>query len=103
MDSLSLPFICPSFMNSKHDPFEPLKTKTMEEGDFLLYCPAKTGQHWTWEIMSMLVAGKAEYIYSGKVGSWIDVNKLENVYSRFSRPRVLCTHLSLSRIPDNFR
>lgn len=75
----------------------------MQKGDYLLSCPMKTGQHWVWEIMSMLKAGSATYIQSEKETSWIDVESLDDIYKGYENPRVLCTHLGLSWLPKSFR
>ena len=103
VDCLKKPLLSPPSLNRSRDAYEEMKKQQMEEGDYLLVCPVKAGQHWTWEIMSMLIAGKAEYINSTKEFSWLDATPLDEIQKRYPKPRVLCTHVSLGWMPDSFR
>lgn len=76
---------------------------TMDEGDVLLCSPVKTGQNWNFEIISMLLQGKAEYQSIGKVLTWFDVRPLSEIHEQVPRPRVICTHLGLSWLPTSLR
>ena len=103
VDCLKVKFLSPAGLNKEHDPYEEMKRRQMEEGDYLLVCPIKAGQHWMWEIMSMLLSGKAEYIRTVKEFSWLEATALDDIHDKYAKPRVLCTHLALSWIPGSFR
>ena len=103
VDCLKHPLVCPGGLNKDHDPFEEMKKRQMEEGDYLLVRPMKTGQHWMWEIMNMLIAGKAQYVKTDKDFSWLEGTPLDAIQERYAKPRVLCSHLALSWLPEGFR
>lgn len=100
VDALRHPFLSPHLFNSDYDAFENLSHHTMEEGDYLLSCPMKTGQHWAFEIMSMLLAGEAKYVAHGKEASWFDIAPTEKLYKEHKKPRVLCTHITPGWLPE---
>ena len=103
IDDLERPCLLPVFMNREKDPIPDIKTMTMEEGDVLLCSPGKTGQHLNFEIISMLLAGKAEYSGIAKEATWIEIKPMSDIYSQVPQPRVMCTHLGLSWLPSTFR
>ena len=103
VDSLKHHFAYPTHWVKDHDPFLAMRELTMEKGDFLLCSPMKTGQHWMWEIMNMLLAGKAEHIKYIKESSWIDVASMDDINQQCEKPRVLCTHIPVGWLPDAFR
>ena len=80
-----------------------MTSTTMEEGDYLIVSPRKMGQHWMWEIMNMLLAGKAEYMNREKNNFFMDVLPMQKILKEYQPPRVLCTHMSVATIPGNFR
>lgn len=102
VDILRHPFASPGQFNTKCDAFESLTHLTMEEGDFLLSCPMKTGQHWVYEIMNMLLSGEAKYVAHGKEASWVDIAPMEKIYEEHKKPRVLCTHIAPGWLPGQF-
>lgn len=95
--------LSPAVLNRVADPFDSSSNKPMEKGDFLLCNPAKTGQHWVWEIMNMLKTGSAAYIKGEKEDSWLDVRSMEEIQEKHERPRVLCTHQALRWLPTHFK
>ena len=75
---------------------------TMEKGDYLLCSPVKTGQHWVYEIMRMLLAGEATYKGHGKESLWIDMMPINKIYEEHKKPRILCTHITPGWLPEKF-
>lgn len=100
---MPIPIMVPAYFNYDVDPLPELDTMTMDEGDVLLCSPAKTGQHWNFEIISMLLKGEAKYLTLGKESSWIDVRLLSDINRQVPQPRVICTHLPLTCVPRSFR
>ena len=103
VDCMRQPYNCTVNWNKDHDPFAELNQTTMEEGDYLIIAPMKMGQHWMWEIMNMLLAGKAEYVTKGKEKCFIDVLSIRKVLDGVKPPRVVCTHIPTGTLPVNFR
>ena len=103
IDDLPLPTFSPSFFNHDVDSLSELRTTTMDEGDILLCCPTKTGQHWNFEIISMLLKGRAEYSTICKETSWMDIHPISMITKQVTPPRVLCTHLAMGCLPTSLR
>lgn len=103
INCLKRPFLIPTTIGKTHDIYDAMKGKQLEEGDCLQVCPIKAGQHWTYEILTMLLNGKAQYTSVLKEESWIDKVPIEDLQEALPRPRVLCTHLALGWLPDGFR
>ena len=103
VDCMRQPYNCSVNWNKDHDPFVELNETTMEEGDYLIVSPRKTGQHWMWEIMNMLLAGKAEYITKGKEKCFVEVLSMQKILEECEHPRVLCTHIPTGTLPKTFR
>ena len=93
----------PVMTKPSKDPIPDIRSMTMEEGDVLLCSPGKSGQHLNFEIISMLLSGKAEYADIGKEATWVDIKPMSDIYSQVPRPRVICTHFGLSWLPTSFR
>lgn len=102
MDTFKCPIVSPKHLNANYDALGDLHHHTMEEGDFLLSCPVKTGQHWVYEIMSMLVAGEARYREDGKESQWMDIAPIDKIYEEHKKPRILCTHITPGWLPEKF-
>ncbi|XP_060599453.1 sulfotransferase 1B1-like, partial [Ruditapes philippinarum] len=66
--------------------------------DVFICAPAKSGTHWTWEIISMMIAGKAETIKRSKIENMLEAFPWE-VMENLPSPRVLNTHVHYSRLP----
>jgi len=80
-----------------------VKHLTIRDSDILLAGYPKTGAHWMYEIMYMLVTGKRETSKYGKdLGGFID--PLPNVIiDSLPSPRVLNTHFSYEELPDGIK
>ncbi|KAK3588695.1 hypothetical protein CHS0354_028905 [Potamilus streckersoni] len=66
--------------------------------DVFVCAPLKSGTHWTWEIVSMLLNGNAEIIPKSKMTLMLEAVPTEMIDGAPS-PRVLNSHLHLSRLP----
>lgn len=102
VDILKRPFLSPALFNGDYDAYKNLLDHTLEEGDYLMSSSMKTGQHWVYEIMCMLLAGKATYTAQGKEASWIDIVPIEQMYQEHEKPRVLSTHITPGWLPEGF-
>ncbi|XP_060063202.1 sulfotransferase 1B1-like [Ylistrum balloti] len=75
-----------------------IKNLKHKDGDVLLDTFPKTGTHWTFEIMHMLVTGKAEYYPEKTLALEFEpIEKLDNLES----PRVHTSHLFPQHIPQS--
>ncbi|KAL3886113.1 hypothetical protein ACJMK2_026162 [Sinanodonta woodiana] len=66
--------------------------------DVFVCAPLKSGTHWTWEIVSMILNGKAEIIHKSKNTQMLEAVPTETIDGAPS-PRVLNSHLNLYRLP----
>ncbi|KAK3588696.1 hypothetical protein CHS0354_028906 [Potamilus streckersoni] len=66
--------------------------------DVFVCASSKSGTHWTWEIVSMLLTGKAEIIPKSKVAHMLEA-MLTEIIDEIPSPRVLNSHLHLCRLP----
>ncbi|KAK3588699.1 hypothetical protein CHS0354_028910 [Potamilus streckersoni] len=66
--------------------------------DVFICAPVKSGTHWTWEIVSMLLNGKAETIPNSKGAQMLEATPTE-IIDEIPSPRVLNSHLHLCRLP----
>ena len=92
----------PALFNGDYDAYKNLLDHTLEEGDYLMSSSMKTGQHWVYEIMNMLLSGEAKYVAHGKEASWVDIAPMEKIYEEHKKPRVLCTHIAPGWLPGQF-
>lgn len=99
VDDIPMPVLSPYYFNHNADSYVDINKMVMDEGDVLLCCPVKTGQHWNFEILRMLLDGKAEYSAQCKESLWIDIHPFSEICEQVPRPRVLCTHLPMSCVP----
>ncbi|XP_059177399.1 sulfotransferase 6B1-like [Physella acuta] len=73
-------------------------TTKLRADDILVCGYPKTGCHWTWEIMVMIVKGKAEYSEIGKEVTMLEFASPEVIESTPS-PRILNTHAWFEELP----
>ncbi|XP_033728755.1 sulfotransferase 1A2-like [Pecten maximus] len=76
---------------------EAIKSLKYKDGDVLLDTFPKTGTHWTFEIMHMLVTGKAEH-YPNKTLA-LEFEPVET-HDNLESPRVHTTHMFPQHVPQ---
>ncbi|XP_048247070.1 sulfotransferase 1C2-like [Haliotis rufescens] len=81
------------------DKLKTVKYVPIREDDILLCTYPKSGTHWTWEILNMIVAGKAEYAKHWQNSAWLEY-RTEEELAELASPRILHTHLRPSQLPD---
>ncbi|XP_046574256.1 sulfotransferase 1C2-like [Haliotis rubra] len=59
---------------------------------------APQGTHWTWEILNMIVAGKAEYAKHWQNSTWLEY-RTEEELDELASPRIFHTHLRPRQMP----
>ncbi|KAJ8299712.1 hypothetical protein KUTeg_023772 [Tegillarca granosa] len=70
--------------------------------DDVLVCGClRSGTNWLWEIVNMLIKGKAEYEKGRKIPTVIEHAKQEHL-GEMTSPRVLSTHMKFKYIPKDF-
>ncbi|XP_046574264.1 sulfotransferase 1 family member D1-like [Haliotis rubra] len=76
-----------------------MKSRPIRDDDIFLCSYPKSGTHWTWEILNMIVAGKAEY-----TKHWINSAALEHRtgegMEELASPRIIQTHLLPGHMPE---
>ncbi|XP_059177398.1 sulfotransferase 6B1-like [Physella acuta] len=77
-------------------------TTKLRADDILVCGYPKTGCHWTWEIMVMILKGKAEYSDIGKLVTMLELANPELIESTPS-PRILNTHAWFEELPSELR
>lgn len=76
------------------------KEAKARDDDILLVTYAKSGTHWTWEIISMLCNGNAETVPTIKQMNMIEAISSDDLTSLAS-PRVLNTHFRFNDLPKD--
>ncbi|XP_021340711.1 sulfotransferase family cytosolic 1B member 1-like [Mizuhopecten yessoensis] len=70
-----------------------------KKGDVLLATYPKSGTHWTYEILSMLLNGKAEYCQKHPLSFDHDT---QEEHDKLESPRLLVTHFYPKHLPRDF-
>ncbi|KAL3843153.1 hypothetical protein ACJMK2_021104 [Sinanodonta woodiana] len=73
---------------------------SMRNDDVLLCAFMKSGTHWLWEIVQMLLRGNTEYETRTKLSAMIDIRTPEEL-DAIASPRVLNTHLPVDKLPND--
>ncbi|XP_067670034.1 sulfotransferase 1C2A-like [Haliotis asinina] len=81
------------------DKIKRAKTFAIREDDIFLCTYPKSGTHWTWEILNMIVAGKAEYTKHWLNSAYLESRTKEEL-EKLESPRIIHTHLLPSQMPD---
>ncbi|XP_046551324.1 sulfotransferase 1B1-like [Haliotis rubra] len=68
------------------------RTREVRDDDIFLCTYPKSGTHWTWEILNMIVKGEAKYTEHWLGSSYID-QRNEDVIDAIASPRILTTHM----------
>ncbi|XP_046574274.1 sulfotransferase 1B1-like isoform X2 [Haliotis rubra] len=82
------------------DTIKNVKLIPIRDDDILLCTYPKSGTHWTWEIINMIVAGKAEYTKHWQNSAWLEY-RTEEELETLASPRVLHTHLLPRQLPES--
>ncbi|CAL1530441.1 unnamed protein product [Lymnaea stagnalis] len=79
-----------------------VKTVKMRPDDILVCGYPKSGCHWTWEVMGMILKGKPEYSKIGKVETMLELSSPE-VTEAAPSPRILNTHFWFEELPGEIK
>ncbi|XP_071085359.1 sulfotransferase 1 family member D1-like [Haliotis cracherodii] len=82
------------------DTVRTLKSRRLRNDDILLCTYPKSGTHWTWEILNMIVAGKAEYTKHWQNSAWLEY-RTEEELEELTSPRIFHTHLLPRQLPES--
>ncbi|KAK3596812.1 hypothetical protein CHS0354_036652 [Potamilus streckersoni] len=77
-----------------------IQNLSMRNDDVLVCAFMKSGTHWLWEIVQMLLRGNAEYETKTKLSAMIDIRTPEEL-DAIASPRVLNTHLPVDMLPSD--
>ncbi|XP_067668056.1 sulfotransferase 1C2-like [Haliotis asinina] len=77
-----------------------MKHRQLRQDDILLCTFPKSGTHWTWEILNMIVAGKAQYAKHWQNSAWLEY-RTEEELEALTSPRVLHSHLLPRQLPES--
>ncbi|XP_067938348.1 sulfotransferase 6B1-like [Watersipora subatra] len=93
--------ILPSFENGCVARLHEIREKfESQEGDVLIYGYMKSGTHWLWEIIRMILEEDSSVSEKGsKMDSFIECISLEDIKA-FSKPRILSSHLLPTGLPS---
>ncbi|XP_025092463.1 sulfotransferase 1A1-like [Pomacea canaliculata] len=75
-----------------------IRALDVRDDDVFICAFAKSGTHWTWEVVNMLLSGKAEYQKQKKETMMLEVTEVETIEALPS-PRVLNSHLPARMLP----
>ncbi|XP_025090218.1 sulfotransferase family cytosolic 1B member 1-like [Pomacea canaliculata] len=75
-----------------------LRRLPLRNDDIFVLAYPKAGTHWLWEVISMLMQGKAEYDVRPKEHLMVEMTELDKLTSMPS-PRVLNSHLPFFMLP----
>ncbi|XP_046574261.1 sulfotransferase 1A1-like [Haliotis rubra] len=76
-----------------------MKSRPVREDDIFLCTYPKSGAHWTWEILNMIVGGKAEYTKHWKNSASL-IHRTEVELEELASPRIMQTHLLPRQMPE---
>ncbi|KAK6192243.1 hypothetical protein SNE40_003746 [Patella caerulea] len=66
--------------------------------DILISAYPKSGTHWVWEMVRMLISGSPEHIKDSKVGRMLEFKETKTI-DDLPSPRLLNTHLNVRHLP----
>ncbi|XP_067670042.1 sulfotransferase 1C2-like [Haliotis asinina] len=81
------------------DNLKTMKSRSVRDDDIFLCTYPKAGTHWTWEILNMIVAGKAEYAKHWQNSAWLEY-RTEEELEELTSPRIFHTHLLPRQMPE---
>ncbi|XP_067671892.1 sulfotransferase 1B1-like [Haliotis asinina] len=86
----------------KREVLQQIKYVQLREDDIYLSAYLRTGTHWTFEMVGMLLNGTAETIPKFKGKNQLEFMTSDEL-SRLPSPRIINTHFKLSRAPTQLR
>ncbi|XP_062599951.1 sulfotransferase 1E1-like isoform X1 [Saccostrea cucullata] len=97
-DGMTLPEFVPLKKDAKKR-FEEIKNLECRKDDVLLTTFPKSGTNWLWEIICMLLKGKAEYMKEAKTSVFLEAIPDINDINDLPSPRILNTHVPYRWLP----
>nr|XP_022338903.1 estrogen sulfotransferase-like [Crassostrea virginica] len=97
-DGMALPSF-PPFLKDARKRFEDIKNLACRKDDVILVTYPKSGTHWVWEIVSMLLKQKAEYSKEPKECFFLEILPDLTVVQSMPSPRQLNTHMPYRWLP----
>lgn len=97
-DGMSLPPFPPLLQDAKKR-FEEIRNMEYRKDDIILAIYPKSGTHWVWEIVSMLLKQKAEYSKEIKELFFLEAMPDLSMVDSMTSPRALNTHLPYRWLP----
>lgn len=97
-DGMALPPIPPLLKDAKKR-FEEIRNMEYRKGDIILAIYPKSGTHWVWEIVCMLLKQKAEYSKEPKELFFLEAMPDLSIVDSMESPRAVNTHLPYRWLP----
>ncbi|XP_062606202.1 sulfotransferase 1E1-like [Saccostrea cucullata] len=97
-DGMAMPPFPPLVKDAK-ERFEEIRDMPCREDDVLLVIYPKSGTHWVWEIVCMLLKKKAEYMKETKEFFFLEAIPDMSVVHNLASPRPLNTHVPYRWLP----
>ncbi|XP_048780304.2 sulfotransferase 1B1-like [Ostrea edulis] len=97
-DGMILPGM-PSLRKDVEGRFNVIKNLESRSGDVIIAAYPRSGTHWVWEITSMLLKQKDEYIEQTKETAFLEFVEDFTELEKITSPRVLNTHLPYRWFP----
>lgn len=83
--------------------FENIPNFSCRDDDVMICSYPKTGTNWLYEIVSMIMRGKAERIKESKLAAMLEYLPEEDIQKIETSPRVLNTHLNYRFLPEDLK
>ncbi|XP_022297523.2 sulfotransferase 1B1-like [Crassostrea virginica] len=97
-DGMAMPPFRPLRLHAKKR-FEDIRNLDTHAEDVIISSYPKSGSHWVWEIVGMLLRGEATYVKEGKESMFLEaLDDLDTIHSMTS-PRPLNTHVPFRWLP----
>ncbi|XP_062599950.1 sulfotransferase 1B1-like [Saccostrea cucullata] len=97
-DGMHLPPFVPLLKDPK-ERFEEIRDMECRKDDVIIAAYSKSGTHWIWEVVCMLLKGKAEYAKETKEYLFLEAIPDMSVVHNLASPRPLNTHIPYRYLP----